>query len=373
MALPKIIPAIVLAAVMFGSADTMAAWQESPEVTVKVSYKDKSYVGKPLAWDGEDMMLLRRDGKISILPVKAHADYETIDDRFRPFKTDVMRSRLQKEFGRKYQVSTTRNFVVVHPIGSYRVWAMPFEELYSRFDAYFSSRGFSLDEPEFPMVAVVLRTRNEFDHFLRAYHEYDSKILGYYSPSSNRIITYDQQKGKASDQSWFFNADTIIHEATHQTAFNTGVHSRFCPVPRWISEGLAMLFEAPGVNNSMNYTKQEDRINRSRLHELHSYYRQGKVEGGIAELITSDRLFRTDPSLAYAISWGLTFYLSEKMPHEYQKFLRADGKKTCFAAYSSKQRSKAFADAFGPKIPEIEARMENFILALGAPKPRRKR
>jgi hypothetical protein len=373
MAFPKVILAVVCAAMISGFPDTVAALQSNSDVTVKVSYKNKSYVGKPLAWDGDDMMLLRRDGKITILPVKKHSDYETIDDRFQPYETDVMRSKLQREFGRKYQVSITRNFVVVHPIGSFRVWAMPFEELYARFDAYFSSRGFTLDEPEFPMVAVVLRTRNEFDHFLRAYHDYDSKILGYYSPTSNRIITYDQQHGKAKDQSWFFNADTIIHEATHQTAFNTGVHSRYCPVPRWISEGLAMLFEAPGVNNSRYYTKQRDRINRIRLLELQSYYRKDEVQGRVAELITSDRLFRTDPSLAYAISWGLTFYLSEKMPPEYQTFLRADGQKTNFSTYSSRQRSKAFADAFGPKISEIDARMENFVRSLDVPEPRRKR
>ncbi len=361
-------------AILFCNFDAQnLAAQDATERTIKVSYKNKSYVGKPLAWDGTEMMLLRRDGKISILPVSSPDDYETVNSDFKPYAEDVLRTKLQKEFGRKYQVSITRNFIVVHPPGSYRVWAMPFEELYARFDAYFRSRGFSLNNPEFPMVAVVLRTRNEFDRFLRAYHQYDEKILGYYSPTSNRIITYDQQHGKTSDPNWFFNADTIIHEATHQTAFNTGVHSRLCPVPRWVSEGLAMLFEAPGVNNSMYYTKLEDRINRNRLLELQSFYRKDQVQGRVVEIVTSDRLFRSDPSLAYAISWGLTFYLSEKMPGQYHAFLRADGEKTNFSPYSGKQRAQAFAAAFGPKFAEIEARMEDFILALDVPEPRRNR
>ncbi|MFN9752880.1 MAG: DUF1570 domain-containing protein [Planctomycetota bacterium] len=29
----------------------------------------------------------------------------------------------------------------------------------------------------------------------------------------------------------------MVHEATHQIAFNTGIHSRFAPMPRWFTEG----------------------------------------------------------------------------------------------------------------------------------------
>ncbi len=171
---------------------------QQQEMTVKISYKGKSYSGQPMAWDGREMMLLRRDGKISILPVGSTNEYQTVSDRFRPYSAETMRVKLQQEFGSKYQVSVTRNFVVVHPPGDYQVWAMPFEELYHRFDAYFSSRGFQLDQPEFPLVAVVLRTRGEFDYFLRTYQDYDPQVLGYYSPTSNRIITYDQSKGRSA-------------------------------------------------------------------------------------------------------------------------------------------------------------------------------
>ena len=47
------------------------------------------------------------------------------------------------------------------------------------------------------------------------------------------------------------NSATIIHEVTHQVAFNCGVHTRFNDVPRWVSEGLATMFEAKGVWNSI--------------------------------------------------------------------------------------------------------------------------
>jgi hypothetical protein len=340
---------------------------QTTNFTIKVNYRDRDFIGRPLAWDGQELMLLRRDGKINILPVKSSEDYDKINDRFKPYSADAMRTRLQREFGRKYQVSVTRNFVVVHPPGDYQIWAMPFEKLYARFDAYFSSRGFHVDEPEFPMVAVVLRSRREFDKFLRAYHDYDRRILGYYSPKSNRIITYDQSRGHATSQSWFFNADTIIHEATHQTAFNTGVHNRFGPVPRWVSEGLAMLFEAKGVNNSMYYTRRKDRINRERLVDLKHHIESGKTQGKLSRLITSDHLFRTDQNLAYALAWGLTFYLSERMPSKYHRFLREDSERANFQSFSSRERAAAFSRVFGSDLKAIESRMERFITDLEVP------
>ena len=88
----------------------------------------------------------------------------------------------------------------------------------------------------------------------------------------------------------------------------------------------------------------------------------------MADLIVNDDLFRTDPQLAYALSWGMTFYLSEKKPEEYYRFLRKDGKRKDFQEFSSKQRSKAFSSAFGGNIPGMEAEMKRFITQLDVPR-----
>ncbi|MEM7785632.1 MAG: DUF1570 domain-containing protein [Planctomycetota bacterium] len=343
------------------------AQTSQPEMTIKLTYKSKEYFGRPLAWDGKDLMLLRTDGQISTLPAKNESDFQKIKTGFDPLSAQKLRNQLQKEYGSKYQVSVTQNFVVVHPPGSYTVWAQPFEELYSRFRAYFSTRGLRLKSPEFPMVAIVLRTRREFDRFLVAYHKYDSNILGYYNPQSNRIITYNQSNSRSTGKNWFFNSSTIIHEATHQTAFNVGLHSRFTPVPRWISEGLAMLFEAPGINNSHYHSRQSDRINRGRLLEIKHFYQKGKIRGKLANLIINDDLFRSEPEVAYAMSWALTFYLHEKKPQAYLRFLAADGARQDFATFTSKQRATAFAKAFGSDIRSLEARMAEFYSKLKVP------
>jgi hypothetical protein len=349
------------------SLGVCAAPDNNGEGTVEIKYKGKKYTGKLIAWDGRDMVLLRRDGRVTIFPVKNASEIKQISDEFVPLSRSMIRKNLTKEFGRKYQVSVTRNFIVVHPVGDAAKWADPFQKLYQRFRIYFGSRGFTVDEPEFPMIAVVLRTRGEFDRFLKSYHDYSKDILGYYSPRSNRIITFDQSDGNSEDQGWFFSASTIIHEATHQTAFNTGIHNRFGQVPRWISEGLAMMFEAPGVNNSRYYSEQEKRVNRERLISLKHFYNEEKVDGRWLEMISSDNLFREDPGLAYAMAWGLTFYLAESNPSQFFKFLKNDARREDFEVLEPQDRRKDFAKYFGKDANDLEARIEKFIENLEIP------
>lgn len=357
---------LVLCLCLFSSNEAVA--QKQPNITIKVSKNKKAYVGKPISWNGDELLMLRRDGRVSTLSVKSEKGYSKVADGFRPYTVAEVSARLRKEFGSGYQVSATQNFVVVHPRGDYSVWALPFQRLYERFKLYFTSRGFQLQQPKFPMVAVVLKSRLDFDRFLKAYHEYDRNLLGYYSKVSNRIITYDQSEGKGTRGSgWFFNADTIIHEATHQTAFNTGVHSRYAVNSRWVSEGLAMMFESPGVNNSIRYHRQSDRINRDRLIALKHYYGKDQIKGKVSSMVLRDDIFRSNPQMAYALAWGMTFFLSEKMPRQYQLFLRNDARRSDFRNHGASQRAAAFAKAFGSDIKSLEKRMKSFFSNLKVP------
>ena len=70
---------------------------------------------------------------------------------------------------------------------------------------------------------------------------------------------------------------TVVHEATHQMAFNCGLHARLAPVPVWVSEGIATYFETPdlrsrtgwrgigGVNQSMNNNYQMTQMSMNRF------------------------------------------------------------------------------------------------------------
>ena len=339
--------------------DALCAQNDKGEMTIKIEANKRTYIGKPLVWDGNNMQLLRRDGRMTFLPVKSHDDYKVLSNDFSVMSSEMMEAKLKKEFGKRYTVSRASNFLVVHPHGDYQKWAKPFEDLNKRFGAFFSSRGHKLEEPQFPMVAVVLNTRSEFDRMLKGYYQANPNMLGYYSPRSNRIITYDQTK---NDRDSIFDTNTVIHEATHQTAFNRGVHNRFGEYSSWLVEGLACLFEAKGVHNSYIHTQRKDRVNSSRLLAIQYAIKKGKAKGTLEKIVRDDELFRSDDQLAYAYAWGLTFYLAETQPRKYLRYLTDDANRKDFSAFGSKDRLESFAKAFGSDLDDLESRMFKFLM-----------
>ena len=112
-----------------------------------------------------------------------------------------------------------------------------FEELYRSFVHYFSVRGLSPRRPAFPLVAIVFYSQQEFFRYsAQNGFRIGPGTLGFYSADTNRILMYDPDGGRGDDAAWQEAAETIIHEAAHQTAFNTGVHSRYTMPPRWTVE-----------------------------------------------------------------------------------------------------------------------------------------
>ena len=59
--------------------------------TVKVKSKGKSYIGKKLEYDGRDMVLLRRDGRISILSISKPSDIAKVSNSFQPYESEIIR------------------------------------------------------------------------------------------------------------------------------------------------------------------------------------------------------------------------------------------------------------------------------------------
>jgi Protein of unknown function (DUF1570) len=313
--------------------------------------------GKPLTWTPNQMMMLGRDGRLYDFDPREAKNGAKTGSRFIPFSMPEMKRELYREFGQTLDISTTQHYIVVHPRGSKDNWADRFEELYRSCLQYIRVRGFTPQEPEFPMVAIVYR--NQADYFAAASASGTPMrpgTLGHYDPTSNRVFLFDTTGGKDSGD-WSQNADTIIHEATHQTAFNVGIHTRFTEMPRWLVEGLATMFEARGVWNSSSYHLLKDRINAGRLHDFKDYAATRRQPGSIARLITSDQAFRSDPLGAYAEAWALSFYLCETRPREYVEYLEKTASRPIFAKYSDLERMADFQQAFGD-WKQIEA---NFL------------
>jgi Protein of unknown function (DUF1570) len=355
--------------------------------TVEFKLHGHPIQGTPLHWSHSRAQVLSRDGRLWTFSPHSTTGLRQISSSFHSYPASVMQHQLQDELGKSFRVVTTRHYLVALHQDVHTDWAGRFEDLYRSFEMYFSVRGFHLTNPEFPLVAVVWPSHESFLRVARADMPNASNVLGYYSPTTNRITLYDQGSSMVQDDRFAkhlakssgnhiideqFNkladirtkmwenagqgrtSHTIIHEATHQTAFNTGIHRRFNDTPRWVSEGLAMMFEARGVWDSRTYTRREDRINRDRFNRFRENVAPKQTPGLIEALIASDLLFSVNPDTAYAEAWAFSFFLVETQPRKYCDYLSLTAKR-------SGHRLEDFVSVFGSNFRLLNAHFLRFM------------
>jgi hypothetical protein len=322
--------------------------------------------GQPLAWTAKRVHLLGRDGRLWEFSPNDASDWRKISRRFTPMSVSELRASLLRELGRDFEVTATTHYMVAHARGQRDRWAERFEALYREFVTYFGKRGFKVREPEFPLVGIVLRNEDDFRQYTASLGIPPMPgLLGFYSLTSNRILAYDIEP-KGEYEAWHETATTILHEATHQAAFNTGIHSRYTPPPLWVAEGLATLFEAPGICDARYHRTQADRINEGRLNDFRRFVAPQHKTALIRSLLADDRLFQTHPRIAYAEAWALTFYLIETQSDKYARYVALTAARPPFRDYTPTERTADFTSVFGDNWPMLEAQLLRFMAGLRA-------
>ena len=330
--------------------------------TIKLKHEGKNFYGSPLGFDGKQLAMLRWDGRITNLPATKQKKVEIIDNNFLPYTTEELQQRLKKEFGKRYTVSTTEHYVVVHPHGKADIWAEPFEKLHQSFIYWCEQHNLAPNEPQFPLIAVVLRSRRDFDVVMKNKLKIANRgIQGFYHNRSNRMVMFDpSSKVRVEDETWLYRHPTIVHEATHQSAFNTKVQNRFSPPPLWMAEGLAMLFEAPGYSRSQQFTSPKHRINQRRLTALRQLKPHRNLPARIVGVIGDNRLFESNPLEYYTLSWALTWFLAEEKPDQLTRFMKTDGARKPFTKISAVDELKLFSRAFGNDMETLKREIGKF-------------
>lgn len=320
--------------------------------------------GRPLDWTDSVMTLLSRDGQLYEFDPRRAKEAKRTAPRFKGFDEQEMTRQLREEFDRRFDISTTQHYVVVHPRGERSGWTERFEQIYGAFVSYIRVRGFHVRRPDFPLVAVVFRNKQEYEsHVRKSGAKLLPNSLGFYSHGTNRVCLYDITGGDP-DQDWTENSSTIIHEATHQVAFNLGVHSRTSPPPYWVPEGLATLFEARGVWRPSGSDQRANRVNYGYLREFRRHATDKKPPFTLREFVASDQPFKRNTGAAYAQAWALSFYLSETRPRDYTRHLRATADRPVYSAFSAAERVAYFTDAFGEDLDVLQANFLRWVAKL---------
>lgn len=329
-----------------------------PIALLQLQIGEQRLEGRVAAHNDQKCWLLSRDGRMAVVPTDDVSDFRELEPRFRPYSALDLRDRLQSEFGRGYEVKTSSHYVVAAPSGAVTRYASLMEAVYRQFHTYFTTRGFRISEPEFPLIAVVLPDEESFIKYCVAEGAAPKPGLrGFYMPGSNRVALFEVAgQSRADDVD-----DTVIHEATHQVAFNTGVHSRIGPSPLWLVEGLATLFEADGIRKRETGREIGDRINMSRLEWFQEFRRNRRLSKSLESFVRDDGAFKSAPLDAYSQAWALAFYLSESRPVEFAKYLKTVATRDPLKPYDGDSRVKDFRECVSRDLEFLETGMLRFF------------
>lgn len=336
--------------------------------------------GKLLAQDKERAMLLDRAGRLHDLTLNS-VKLQATTSRFQPLSVMDLRNQLAREFGKGLEVGSTRHYLVLAPSGRASGYAKVFEEQYSTLQRYFKTRGFTLTDPQFPLVAVVFASQKQFTEYARGEGSKTmANMQGYYSPRTNRVALFESDAKSVAvsaidplatlrPSSWpLFGTteselkSTMIHEATHQIAYNIGLHSRLGETPRWVVEGMATAFEPDGMRSALAGSQPSQRINRERYLVFQNFVKSGRRPAkSLRSFIESEALYDSAVLDFYAQSWALTFFLVETRPRNYAAYLKRIAARDPLSAYPAKERLKDFQETIHADVDWLDAQFVKYI------------
>ncbi|WP_010586501.1 DUF1570 domain-containing protein [Schlesneria paludicola] len=316
---------------------------------------DHQLTGRVFAHNDQTCWFQRRDGRLKQLELAHVSQFKERKERFRPQSTIEFKQELQTEFGKNFEVRTAGHYVVVARPGSAEAYAGLFDRIYREFVRLFRARGLTIVDSEFPLVAVVFPDQLSFLKYCAAERTpIQPGTVGFYLPSSNRVALFERAGAADVDH-------TVIHEAIHQVAFNTGIHSRIAGQPKWVVEGLATMCEADGIRSRLGTTSPADRMNRERFLWFRDYANTRRAGDSLTQFVSEDQLFTSSPLDAYSEAWALSFFLLETRPADYSQYLSRLSERDPFAPYEAASRLADFTKAFGPNLAELEMMYLRFI------------
>lgn len=358
-------------------------------VVLKQAGTTKTLEGK-LVVEAQDggLMLQTRDGQMFAIEPQQLVSRSSDEREFKPFTAEELAERLQQTLPQDFQAHQTKHYLVMYNTSDdYAKWTGAlFEKLYKAFTNYWDRRGLDIEEPEFPLVAIVFKNRESFAEFARPeVGDAVDVMIGYYNFQTNYITTYDltglqaiqalQPRGRTrtiqqvlSDPRAERLVATVIHEATHQLSYNCGLQPRYTDQPMWYSEGLAMYFESPNLRSSTGWNNI-GAVNNVRLIQFKRSLAK-RSRNSLQELVAEDKLLRhtSTAEAAYAQAWSLTYFLIRKYPRQFQQYAKQLSKKPVLQWDTPEERVQEFQQTFGKDLETLD---REFIRYMRTVRPRR--
>jgi hypothetical protein len=252
--------------------------------------------------------------------------------------------------------------------------------LFQAFYNYWERRGLKLKAPELPLVALIFADQASYERSARSeLGDAAGSVVGFFSLRTNRVTMFDltgsnglrgpvgrftstaQINSLLTQPSAERLVATIIHEATHQIAYNCGLHSRYADIPLWVSEGLAVFFETPDLRSSQGW-RNIGGVSPSRLAQFRRYL-ANRPSDSLHSLVQDDKRFRqTGTALdAYAEAWALHHFLISSRLADYVRYLKKLSEKPLLIYDSPEQRWAEFREVFGEDSAALDHEFLRYV------------
>jgi len=357
-------------------------------VTHKENGKNVTRDGRIISRDtGGNFVLEERDGYRRVLLPKDVIKQWSDDLEFKPYTRQELKKRLLAEFPKAFRIIETKRYLIVSDTTvAYATWCGNLlEQLDTAFLEHWRAKGFDLTEPEFPLVAVIFADYGNFVRCTQSEVGPDvAKISAFYNQQSNRIVFYDltgrenyggirgsinQRIREIMSRPESANAvSTFVHEAVHQFSFNCGMFRRYAACPRWVSEGIATLYETPDFN-SVRAWSSDIKINRKRLERFYRYFIERSPQEPMKTLVLSDEPFQFsngDTVLdSYATGWAMMYHFNARHGDKLVEYLKIISQKKPHIPYDKEARLRDFENVFGDDWDALHRAFYNDVGELG--------
>jgi hypothetical protein len=297
---------------------------------------------------------------------------------------EQMAQQLLREMPSGFRIHQTAHYLICFNTSeAYAQWCGAlYERLHRAFLGYWKNRGLSLHEPERRLVALVFDGPESFREYSRPeLGDAAASMIGYYNMRTNRVTMYDltgvdglRPQGRATSAALVNRilsqptaertVATIVHEATHQLAYNSGLQTRYADNPMWVSEGVAVYFETPDLRSSRGWRGIGE------VHPLHARKFQqsltARSDDPLMSLLTGDALFRDPASSpqAYADAWALNYFLLRVRRDDYVKYLQDLASQSPLAEKSDAQRVAHFRQVLGDDLATLSQQWQRYMQRL---------
>lgn len=319
--------------------------------------------------EGKTVLVLP-DGRLGIPSMLVPAD-----EPFRAMSPDEVAEDLLTGPFESFRLHRTEHYLIVYQ-GDDDAFARSngvlLEDLYARLIAAFRKHDVTVHEAEFPLVAIIFKSEDDF----RRHRPVAPDVQAYYEIYSNRIFLYEESSNRRAgpEVDALLKPQMTAHEGTHQILQNIGVQPRLADWPLWLVEGLAEYCATPAsrkgqpawdglgrINNLHMATLREleDPVSLSmRGQDLQTESLFRKPGQPLVEaMIRRDELTPTE----YALAWAMTHYLAMKRSDDFTRFLRVMAAASPLEPRSADDHVRAFRKAFGDDLGKLDKTIHTYL------------